>query len=212
MKLTRIIRTFLLAACAAATPMQGGAGEDAAKCSAVGAEAVASTELLWPPNGKFMAVSVTLEGYDVTITSIQQDEDPGAGPQRKNVIQQFFEGIVLFFQNFFRGLFGRGSRRLQTDDLPEDLEDEDYGTNYDDVEETPIDAGLDPNNPARAFLRSERLGKGDGRIYYLNYQILYDKANALTCEGTVQVCVPKSPGVGNGKTPCVESMPLYDSY
>jgi len=55
-------------------------------------------------------------------------------------------------------------------------------------------------------VRSERSGKGDGRVYHIDF--MADDGNGNTCTGTVQVCVPHDQGQGSQ---CVDGGPLYDS-
>jgi len=55
-----------------------------------------------------------------------------------------------------------------------------------------------------ARLRAERRGRGDGRVYHVTF--LADDARGGQCNGTVTVCVPKTPGAV-----CVDQGPLFES-
>lgn len=186
--------------------------------SAAIGNATASPGILRPPNGKFRAVTVSMPGYTVELTGVRQDEDPGAGPQRKgkNFIEQIFDAVAFLFETFFRGFgnlfgFGNGGGGENSNSQEDGASCEDSCDNPGTVG----DAWLDPNDKAKAYLRSERLGQGDGRIYKLDFIVTYNEdagKNELRCTGSVDVCVPKSRGGGNNKNRCVESPTLYPSY
>jgi hypothetical protein len=55
-------------------------------------------------------------------------------------------------------------------------------------------------------VRSERSGKGDGRVYHLRF--LASDGRGGSCEGEVTVCVPHDQGHGNE---CVDQGPVYSS-
>ena len=55
-----------------------------------------------------------------------------------------------------------------------------------------------------ARLRAERRGRGDGRVYHVTF--LADDARGGQCNGTVTVCVPKTP-----RAVCVDQGPLFES-
>ncbi len=55
-------------------------------------------------------------------------------------------------------------------------------------------------------VRSERRGKGDGRVYHIGFTA--DDGNGNTCTGTVQVCVQHDQGSGST---CVDGGAIYDS-
>ena len=55
-----------------------------------------------------------------------------------------------------------------------------------------------------ARLRAERRGSGDGRVYQVAF--LADDGRGGQCNGTVTVCVPKTPGAV-----CVDQGPLFES-
>jgi hypothetical protein len=57
-----------------------------------------------------------------------------------------------------------------------------------------------------ATLRSERSGRGDGRVYHLDFTA--DDGRGGTCTGSVAVCVPHDRG---RKNQCVDQGPLFDS-
>jgi hypothetical protein len=57
-----------------------------------------------------------------------------------------------------------------------------------------------------AFLRSERSGNGDGRVYHVRFTA--DDGNGGTCEGEATVCVPHDRGRGSA---CVDQGPLFDT-
>lgn len=55
-------------------------------------------------------------------------------------------------------------------------------------------------------VRAERNGKGDGRVYHVNFTA--DDAHGGVCTGMVSVCVPHDQGQGNT---CVDGGPLHNS-
>jgi len=55
-----------------------------------------------------------------------------------------------------------------------------------------------------ARLRAERRGRGDGRVYHVTF--LADDARGGQCNGTVTVCVPKTP-----RAVCVDHGPHFDA-
>jgi hypothetical protein len=57
-----------------------------------------------------------------------------------------------------------------------------------------------------AFLRSERNGQGDGRVYHVRFRA--NDGNGGACEGEATVCVPHDRGRGNA---CVDQGPLFDA-
>ena len=57
-----------------------------------------------------------------------------------------------------------------------------------------------------AFLRSERSGGGDGRVYHVRFTA--DDGNGGACEGEATVCVPHDRGGGSA---CVDQGPLFDA-
>lgn len=59
---------------------------------------------------------------------------------------------------------------------------------------------------ATAQIRSDRNGKGDGRVYHLTFTA--SDGQGGTCTGTVRVCVPHDQG--RGRT-CVDGGPLFNS-
>jgi subtilisin family serine protease len=59
---------------------------------------------------------------------------------------------------------------------------------------------------AVATLRSERSGRGDGRVYHVSFEA-FDEGGQ-SCEATVSVCVPQGRGQGSE---CVDQGPLFDS-
>lgn len=55
-----------------------------------------------------------------------------------------------------------------------------------------------------ALVRAERQGKGNGRVYHIDFTA--DDGNGGTCQGTTHVCVPH-----DSASACVDDGPLYDS-
>jgi len=66
------------------------------------------------------------------------------------------------------------------------------------------DAEITPDGKG-AYLRAQRAGDADGRVYHLNYQATVGSAN---CTGTIGVCVPHDMGMGPN---CVDGGLLFDS-
>ena len=62
------------------------------------------------------------------------------------------------------------------------------------------------NSDGTFFLRAERAGTGDGRVYHINFTA--SNASGGSCSGVVTVCVPHDMGKGSV---CVDEGPLYDS-
>jgi hypothetical protein len=62
------------------------------------------------------------------------------------------------------------------------------------------------NSDGTFFLRAERAGTGDGRVYHINFTAT--NASGGSCSGVVTVCVPHDMGKGSV---CVDEGPLYDS-
>lgn len=60
---------------------------------------------------------------------------------------------------------------------------------------------------AEASVRSERMGKGDGRVYHLSFTAADGRGGQ--CQGMVKVCVPKSQGGAHAT--CVDQGPLHDA-
>jgi hypothetical protein len=68
-----------------------------------------------------------------------------------------------------------------------------------------------------AFVRAERSGLGDGRVYHIGFTAT--DAQNQTCMGDVTVCVPHDQGQihahGHGKVKqsvgCIDEGPIYDS-
>jgi len=81
-------------------------------------------------------------------------------------------------------------------------------------QDEPVNASGDGNtapdgkgvNSADAWVRAERQGKGNGRLYHIYFTA--DDGNSNICSGEIRVGVPKSQG--KNKTP-VDDGPLYDS-
>ena len=80
--------------------------------------------------------------------------------------------------------------------------DQDEPIDSEDVGNPCPDAGGVGSSIAR--LRAERRGRGDGRVYHVTF--LADDARGGQCNGTVTVCVPRTPGAV-----CVDQGPLFDS-
>jgi hypothetical protein len=57
---------------------------------------------------------------------------------------------------------------------------------------------------AKALVRAQRLGGGNGRVYHLGFTATGTTGG--TCSGTVKVCVPH-----DKKRPCVDDGPRFDS-
>ena len=55
-----------------------------------------------------------------------------------------------------------------------------------------------------AHLRAERAPRGNGRVYTVGYTAI--GTTGTTCTSTVQVCVPRWPGMA-----CIDDGPLYDA-
>jgi hypothetical protein len=62
------------------------------------------------------------------------------------------------------------------------------------------------NSDGTFFLRAERAGTGDGRVYHINFTAT--NASGGSCSGVVTVCVPHDMGKGSV---CVDEGLLYDS-
>ena len=80
--------------------------------------------------------------------------------------------------------------------------DQDEPIDSEDVGNPCPDAGGVGSSIAR--LRAERRGRGDGRVYHVTF--LADDARGGQCNGTVTVCVPRTPGAV-----CVDQGPLFES-
>jgi hypothetical protein len=59
---------------------------------------------------------------------------------------------------------------------------------------------------ARALLRPERSGLGDGRVYHVS--VTATDPDGLSCSGVVTTCVPHDQSLG---AMCVDQGPLYNS-
>jgi CSLREA domain-containing protein len=146
--------------------------------------AVASPNLLWPPNHQFVPIQIlgvtNQEGGAVAIkvTSIFQDEKVGSGKNRCDSGEDDDRGDKAAFSPWILGK----------------------------------DEGADGNNrvdgkgvgTAIASVRAERSCKGDGRVYHISFTAT--NAHGLACTGAVTVGVARKKNV-----PPVDGGALFDS-
>lgn len=120
--------------------------------------AAASPDELWPPNHKYVPISITGvtdpdgDSLEITILSVTQDE----------------------------GTQARGSGKT-----------------------CPDARGI---GTSTAYVRSERTGGGDGRVYHITFSA--DDGNGGECSDTVTVCVPHDQRPGHV---CIDSGVIADS-
>jgi hypothetical protein len=140
---------------------------------------------LWPPNGQFENITITKLSTNstVVITAVKQDEDPGTGPQRGGAVGRLGGNGKGLLKNLFKR--GNANNATNAAAAPTGAPD------------AVIDGSV-------TMIKSERLGGGDGRIYYIFFNAT--DSNKQQCSGNVTVCVPHSQGNGNGnKDNCVDS-------
>ncbi|HXO19434.1 MAG TPA: choice-of-anchor Q domain-containing protein [Thermoanaerobaculia bacterium] len=144
--------------------------------------AVASPDLLWPPNHKFVPIQITgvtnPDGGALTIdvTSIFQDEPVGSGKHGCDGEDDDHGDQALFPLIFPRDDGGDGDKRVDGKGV---------GT-------------------ATAAVRAERSCKGDGRVYHISFTAT--NGQGLSCMGAVTVGVARHKNV-----PPVDGGALYDS-
>jgi CSLREA domain-containing protein len=146
--------------------------------------AVASPDLLWPPNHQFAPIQIlgvtNQEGGAVAIkvTSIFQDEKVGSGKKWCDSGEDDDRGDKAAFSPL---IFGK--------------HDGDHGNNR--VDGKGVGTGT-------ALVRAERSCKGDGRVYHISFTAT--NAQGLSCTGAVTVGVARKKNV-----PPVDGGALFDS-
>jgi CSLREA domain-containing protein len=146
--------------------------------------AVASPDLLWPPNHKFVPIQITGVtnpgggALTIDVTSIFQDEPVGSGKKGCDGEEDDHGDRALFPLVFPRDDGGGG-------DGDERVDGKGVGT-------------------VTASVRAERSCKGDGRVYHISFTAT--NGQGLSCMGAVTVGVARHKNV-----PPVDGGALYDS-